>query len=70
MQEIRDRYPDLLVLRCEADFDRYDDATETFARGGSQRDLMTRLVQLGMTAAEIRWHAAYPGRRKVAIVEG
>jgi hypothetical protein len=50
--------------------DRYDDATEAFAHGGSQRDLMTSLMALGMTVAEIRWHAAYPGRRMVAIVEG
>jgi hypothetical protein len=42
MQHIRDRYPNLLVLRSEADMDRYDDATEAFARGGSQRELMTR----------------------------
>jgi hypothetical protein len=70
MEQTRDRYPDLLVLRSEADFDGYDDATEAFRRGGSQRDLMTRLMKLGMTAAEIRWHAAYPGRRTVAVVEG
>ena len=54
MQQTRDRYPDLLVLRSAADFDGYDDATEAFRRGGSQRDLMTRLMKLGMTAAQVK----------------
>jgi hypothetical protein len=28
---------------------------------GSRRELMTRMMALGMTAAEIRWHLARPG---------
>ena len=66
----REHYPEFLVLGSAADLDAYDDAAEAFARGGSRRDLMTCLIALGMTAAEIRWHAEYPGRRMVAIAEG
>jgi hypothetical protein len=70
VKEIRGRYPDLLVLRSEADFDGYDDATEAFRRGGSQRDLMTRLMKLGMTAAEIRWQAATLDGAWWLLIEG
>jgi hypothetical protein len=65
----RDRNPAYLVLRSAADVDAYDDATEAFARGGSRIDLMTRLLALGLTAAEIRWHADYPGRRMCALTD-
>jgi hypothetical protein len=42
MQEIGNLYPDYLVLRSNEDMDRYDDATEAFAGGGSRSDLMAR----------------------------
>jgi hypothetical protein len=69
-QLLREYFPEFVALHSLADMDEYDDAVEQFARGGSQRDLMRRLLALGMTAAEIRWHAAYPGRRMMAVTEG
>jgi len=67
---LREHFPDMLVLRSAADQDKYDDATEHFARGGSRRDLMTKLMALGMTAGETRWHAEYPGRRMMTVCPG
>jgi hypothetical protein len=55
---------------CVTDAFAYDEATEAFRLGGSQRELMARLFELGMTAAEIRWHAGYPGRRMMVAELG
>jgi hypothetical protein len=63
VRDMRDRYSGILILRSFADQGEYDDAVEAFARDGSRQDLMTRLIALGLTAGEIRWHAEYPGRR-------
>jgi hypothetical protein len=60
-------YPGIVVLQNFAAQDRYDDAVEAFARGGSRRDMMTPLMAIGMTTDEIRWHAEYPGRRMVTV---
>jgi hypothetical protein len=61
-------YREYLVLRSDADLAKYGDAVEAFAHGGSRRELMMRMMAIGMTAAEIRWHPDGPGRRMLAIV--
>lgn len=63
METMRTYLPGVAVLRSYEDLDAYDDAIEAFARGGSRCKLFELLFALGMTAAEIRWHAVYPGCR-------
>jgi hypothetical protein len=58
LQSIRDR-----ILRSDDDAWKYDEATQAFRLGGSRRDLMIRLMVIGLTADEMRWHAEDPGRR-------
>jgi hypothetical protein len=62
----RDRYPGFIVLSDFASQGENDGAVE-FTRGGSRRKLMARLMALGMTPDEIRWHAKYPGRRMATL---
>jgi hypothetical protein len=56
------RYSEFVVLRTAAYVNRYEDALEALARGGS------RQVAIGLTAEEIRWHPESPGRRMATVV--
>ena len=42
--------------------DAYEDALTAFARGGSRREMMERLMAIGLQANAIRYLAEYPGR--------
>jgi hypothetical protein len=44
---LRQSYREYLVLRSAADLNEY---IQAFARGGSRRELMTRMMAIGMTA--------------------
>jgi hypothetical protein len=61
-RDIRARFPGFVALRTLADLEKYDDAVDAFARGGSQSDLMVTLFGLGIPANQIRILASYPGR--------
>jgi hypothetical protein len=52
----------------DAALNEYEAAVQAFADGGDRREFMTRLMALGMTAEDIRWHAAVRGRRTGAFV--
>ncbi|MEY9884963.1 hypothetical protein [Bradyrhizobium sp. USDA 329] len=63
LEIIRASFPGFVALRTLNDMDKYDDAVEAFARGGSRRDLMACLFGLGIPADQIRTLASYPGTR-------
>ena len=60
------RYSEFVVLRTAAYVNRYEDALEALARGGSRQ--VARLMAIGLTAEEIRWHPESPGRRMATVV--
>ncbi|BAT60604.1 hypothetical protein GJW-30_1_03152 [Variibacter gotjawalensis] len=66
---VREQYGcDWLVFREPADTWRYDDLVEGYERGGWRAVLMQGLLQLGLEADQIRWHAEQRGRRWRGIV--
>lgn len=48
----------------------YEAAIESYARYRNRAGLYRSLLAIGMPADQIRWHAAQPGQRLVAIGEG
>jgi hypothetical protein len=48
-------------------FEAAVDAFAAGAAGGSRSALLVSLMALGLTAAEIRWHAGFPGRRMRSV---
>jgi hypothetical protein len=63
LDTIRASFPGVIALRTLADMDKYDDAVEAFARGGSRCDLMASLFALGIPVHQIRALASHPGTR-------
>jgi hypothetical protein len=61
-QHMRENF-DAVWLRSEADVDEYESAVEAFERDGDRAALFRRLMALGLTAGDVRWHAVHPGQR-------
>jgi hypothetical protein len=54
-------------LPSESESDAYDDAVEAFACNYDCGALFRRLLAIGLSADEVRWHAAHPGQRMMAM---
>ncbi|WP_164937733.1 hypothetical protein [Bradyrhizobium guangxiense] len=62
LDTIRANFPGFVALHTLADLDKYEDAVEAFACGGSRSEFMASLFGLGIPADQIRILASYPGR--------
>jgi hypothetical protein len=65
--QLRALHPGHVVLASFEHQDAFEDAVDAFAVGGTRSALMVSLMALGLTAAEIRWHAGFPGRRMRSV---
>ena len=62
MKYIGEQYG-FVVLRGEGDAHEYDSFIAAFARNGDRGALFRNVLALGLTADQVRWHAAHPGNR-------
>jgi hypothetical protein len=67
---LRRQYPDMVALADDEAAYEYGAAVHAFATAGDRGAFMRRLLALGLTAAEIRWHLAHRGERFCAVCPG
>jgi hypothetical protein len=58
---------DIVVLASDDDLSEYEGAVEAFAHDGDRSTLLRRLLALGLTAGQVRWHAMYRGEYMVTM---
>lgn len=59
-----------IVMRSADAQGVYEDAVEHFSDTGDRAALYSALLELGVPADVIRWHATHPGQRRVTIAVG
>lgn len=55
----------IIAIQSAADRRRYAAAVEDFATGADTTSLRRQLRAIGLSATQIRWHVANPGRQRV-----
>ena len=67
---LRERFgSDVAVFRSAEDVIDYENTVAAFAHDGDRSALFRCLLALGLTAEQIRWHAANPGGRVPCVVD-
>ena len=67
---LRERFgSDVAVFRSAEDVIDYENTVAAFAHDGDRCTLFRRLLALGLSAEQARWHAAHPGKRVPAVVD-
>jgi hypothetical protein len=67
---LRERFgSDVAVFRSAEDVIDYENTVAAFARDGDRGALFRRLLAVGLSAEQARWHAAHPGERVPAVVD-
>ena len=67
---LRERFgSDVAVFRSAEEVIDYEITVAAFAHDGDRGILFRRLLALGLSAEQARWHASHPGQRVPAVVD-